>query len=219
MQAEKNGMGGFLRNFKLRFTPAVGFFFLFIGLTFWLGVIYQLRHHEPTENFSALSKQLYGQQLPTTRLGGQTLPTVGISDPANASPNTLNQPGEAPMAAAAASTPQSFAGAAAPLPQSVAGAAAPALPQRFAAAPATMQQAQFRGYGYSAAPMDSQVAYGRFGSPAPTYATPAQTNAPAYAVYGGQPGTTMPATAFGAYHPVRPGYAPAPQRWRVFVSH
>jgi hypothetical protein len=183
MQAEKNGLGGFLRK-KLRFTPAVGFFFLFIFLTFWLGVIYQLRHHEPTENFSAISKQLYGQQLPTTRVDGQTLPTVGVSDPANAGRNPLSQAG----------SPQGFPGAAStPMPaQTLTDTAQASMPQSY-----QMQQRQpFQTGGYGA---PSQVAYGRFGGGSvPAYSTPTPANSPSYAVYGRQPGMYAPATAFGA---------------------
>jgi hypothetical protein len=36
----------------------LGFFLLFIGLTFWLGVVYSLRHSD-----QGLSKQMYGQPL------------------------------------------------------------------------------------------------------------------------------------------------------------
>jgi hypothetical protein len=203
MQAEKNGMGGFFRKFKLRFTPAVGFFFLFLFLTFWLGVIYQLRHHEPTENFAAISKQLYGQQLPTTRVGGQVLPTVGISDPANSS--QAGSPQGNPSPASAMMQSQAFAATGqASMPQSFQGQG---------------QRPAFPTGGYGA---PAQVAYGRFGSPGvPAYSSPTQVNTPSYAVYGGQPRMYAPATAFGGYPQARPGYTnpSAPQRWRVFVSH
>jgi hypothetical protein len=65
-QVQQNPWQRFL-NTKLKFTPALGFFCLFAGLTLWLGVVYHVRHHDPAEHFEQLSHQLYTRQLPSAR--------------------------------------------------------------------------------------------------------------------------------------------------------
>jgi hypothetical protein len=71
---------------KVRFTPALGFLILFVGLALWLKVIYYIRHTEPAENFPKLSNQLYNPQLPTTKYHGQRLPTYSVPVLANQRP-------------------------------------------------------------------------------------------------------------------------------------
>jgi hypothetical protein len=140
MQAEKGVFARFLK-LKFRATPALGFLLLFVGLIVWLGVVYQLRHHEPAENFNTLSKQLYGQQLPSLK---------------------YNQPLQAQDAMPAAMSPANPAPAGAPgatyaAPQQY-NATAPTSAYSQFGQPASGQYAVNQSYPMAAAPMTGAYA-------------------------------------------------------------